>query len=351
MKTRLLTAVFSIVMLCTILSASVCASDSLKTSDYNVFSDVRSGDWYYGSVMKTYSVGLFNGTDSNHFSPKNPMTRGMLVAVLARLDEADTGAYAGSDFSDVAVNSWYAPYVKWAHDTGVIRGYGDGTFGPEDIVTRAQMATMIANYIEKSNRNILAADSVTKAFRDMDQVPTWARQGMEMMRSKGLIVGDAAGNCNPQAKANRAEAAMVCARLGDFTVIGAPGGDTTLFDIEAETVVKIDLWNGVTGQKAAITDREQIGQIVKDINAFRYNRTESKRKPDPAKEDIQPGLYGGLWVTLLDDADHKICSFMPSMSSYQLVTVVTETEIISYDTADELVIGYEYFEKFFPEKE
>lgn len=349
MKTKLLTAVLSIVMLCTVLSVSVCASDSLKTSDYNVFSDVRSGDWYYGSVMKMYGGGLFTGTDINHFSPKNPMTRGMLVAVLARLDEADSGAYAGSDFSDVAVNSWYAPYVKWAYDTGVIHGYGDGTFGPEDIVTRAQMATMIANYIEKSNLELVPGNNVTKAFRDTDQVPAWARQGVEMMRSKGLIVGDTEGNCNPRAKANRAEAAMICARLGDFTVLEAPGGDTPLFDIEAETVAKIELWN--VGQTVTITDREQIGQIVKDINAFCYNRTESKRKPDPAKEDIQPGLYGGLWVTLLDDADHKICSFMPSMSSYQFVSVVTETEIISYYTADELIIGYEYFEKFFPEKE
>lgn len=336
-KRKLLIVAVS-VLLCAMLSASVCASDSLKTSEWSVFSDVRSGDWYYGSVMKTYGSGLFTGTDCNHFSPQDPMTRGMLVAVLARLDQADM--YAGSDFTDVAVNSWYAPYVKWAYDTGVIHGYGDGTFGPEDIVTRGQMATMIANYIEKRNLELIPGDNVTKAFRDMDQVPAWARQGVEMMRSNGLIVGDAAGNFNPLAKANRAEAAMVFARLG------AVISDTSLFDIDAETVGKIDVW--YEGQSVAITDREQIGRIVRDINAFRYSRTESERKPDPAKEEIPEGLYGYLEVTLLDDADNTICSFMPATS---LITVVTETEIIKYYTVDEPIISYEYFEKFFPEKE
>ena len=96
------------------------------------FVDVAEGDWYQSAVEYAYENGLFSGTGADTFSPNLTMNRGMLVTVLYRLagsPEEELHA-AQANFSDVAADSWYAPYVRWAAAQNITAGVGDGRFAP-----------------------------------------------------------------------------------------------------------------------------------------------------------------------------------------------------------------------------
>lgn len=110
------------------------------------FTDVVAGTPFYDAIEFVYEAGLFKGVSDTEFDLWGDMTRGMFVTVLGRLDGVDVEAYAGTSFADVAEDAYYAPYVEWAAENGIVLGYGDGNFGPDDSVTQEQAAVIIARY-------------------------------------------------------------------------------------------------------------------------------------------------------------------------------------------------------------
>lgn len=110
---------------------------------FNPFKDVKTDDWYYEAVQYVNSKGLFNGTGTNEFSPGDSMTRGMFVTVLGKANKLDTSAYGSSKFKDVSANAYYAPYVTWAAEVGVVNGTSATTFSPDTVCTRAQIVTFL----------------------------------------------------------------------------------------------------------------------------------------------------------------------------------------------------------------
>lgn len=125
----------------------------------NPYTDITEYDSYYSAIRFVVENGLFTGVSSNLFRPNTTMNRAMFVTVLGRLAGVNTNRYnSKTSFYDVnndtKDNTWYAPYVEWANENGIIQGYGNGKFGPYDEITHAQMYTVMyryALYIEQIN--------------------------------------------------------------------------------------------------------------------------------------------------------------------------------------------------------
>jgi hypothetical protein len=109
------------------------------------FSDAPRTHWAADAAAFVSGRELFSGTGPNTFSPDQPMSRAMLAVVLHNLEDNPVSRFTGS-FGDVADSSWYAQEVAWAAERGIISGYGGGQFGPEDPITRKQLAVMLWQY-------------------------------------------------------------------------------------------------------------------------------------------------------------------------------------------------------------
>ena len=183
------------------------------------FGDIRSTDWFYGDVDYAYNNSLFAGVTDSMFGPNDGMTRAMFVTVLGRVEGIDPDGYYGSNFDDVDYDSWYYNAVYWAYDNGIVNGTGNGQFSPNELITREQMATIIANYIGKSGHVLPDSGSAVGGFSDSGSVSSWAKSGLELMRKSAIIQGDTDGNFNPGQTATRAQCAAIFHRLKNGMLI------------------------------------------------------------------------------------------------------------------------------------
>ncbi|MEQ2444048.1 S-layer homology domain-containing protein [Pseudoflavonifractor sp. CLA-AP-H29] len=177
------------------------------------FSDVPEGFWGLDAISFVSARDLFRGVGEGRFDPSGTMTRSMLVTVLGRLAGIDPADYSGeSAFSDVDANSWYGPYVAWAAENGVVQGVGGGRFAPDDPITREQLCTMLARYLDSDGKELPQRENPA-AFPDEDQVSDWARDAVERFRQLGIVEGSDTGAFLPKNNASRAEVAAVFQRL------------------------------------------------------------------------------------------------------------------------------------------
>lgn len=198
----------AIVLMIVILIPAIPVSAQAKLP----FTDVKGSKWYYDEVCYVYDEGLMNGVEDDSFDPDGSLTRGMFVTILGRMEQIDTSKYCDAVFQDVKPERWYGPYVQWANEKGIVNGYGNGLFGPDDYVTREQMATMMARYLDAKKLEVPESQNQVDQFKDAGTVSKWAKQGVELMRKTGIINGDG-GNFRPKDNATRAEAAAIFMRL------------------------------------------------------------------------------------------------------------------------------------------
>lgn len=170
----------------------------------NPFSDVKASDWYYAAVQYAAQNGLMKGTGSNNFSPELVTNRGMIATILYNLD--GSGDAEQSTFKDVKPGAYYANAVAWAQKKGIIAGYGNGMFGPDDSITREQLAAMLWKYAGSP----AAADSkVLASFKDTGEISAYAQNALAWANQKGIINGKGGGLLDPKGKATRGEAAQI----------------------------------------------------------------------------------------------------------------------------------------------
>ena len=155
--------------------------------------------------------GLFSGVGEGRFDPDAALTRGMLVTVLGRYDQAPVEGY-WSSFADVSNDEYYAPYVAWAAQNGIVAGTGDSRFEPDAFVTREQVARIIASYIRYSS-TIPLSTRVLSTYADEEIIADWALDDVNFMRTHGLMEGRPDGNFDPQGSLTRAEAAALFKRV------------------------------------------------------------------------------------------------------------------------------------------
>lgn len=173
-----LASLLAAVMLLGLLPLGAFAAESSS------FTDVE-GHWGAASIAKAVDAGLFTGIDETTFSPDGGMTRAMFVTVLSRAAEKLGGpaVEAGSgDFTDVAADAWYAGAVAWGVKAGLVSGYGDGRFGPDDLVTREQMCTFLARFLQYMGYD-LSAYTPTGTFADDASISAWAKESVYLALS------------------------------------------------------------------------------------------------------------------------------------------------------------------------
>ena len=174
------------------------------------FGDAPTDSWFGEAVSFVAGRGLFVGTGADSFSPELPMTRGMLVTVLFRLEEAAGGTGAG--FSDVDAGTWYADAVGWAAGCGIVLGNSDGSFGADQNITRQQLAAMLYRYGGMAGLDVSGRADLS-SYGDHEGVSTYAEDAMAWAVENGLLQGYPDGTLQPGANATRAEVAVILERL------------------------------------------------------------------------------------------------------------------------------------------
>lgn len=170
------------------------------------FTDVAPGAWYYDAVKYAVNHGLFYGTSDTTFSPNSAMTRGMLVTVLYRMEnepEADP-----ADFLDVGSGQYYSEAVAWAAANGIVKGYGNGNFGPNDPITREQLAAILYRYSGSP-----ATAGTLDSFTDANKASGYVLDALRWAVEQGIIQGKGNGILDPAGRATRAEVAAMLQRF------------------------------------------------------------------------------------------------------------------------------------------
>ena len=174
------------------------------------FADVSGSDWFYNDVRYVYEKGIMDGTGIDRFSPNAPLTRAMIVTILYRM--AGSPSVSGSsDFTDVAAGKWFAKAVAWAAANGIVNGYGSGLFGPNDPVTREQLAAILYRYAVYGGMTAVTLEENLGGFADTAQLSAYAIQAMNWAVGQGLINGSGS-NLVPKAQATRAQVAAIIHR-------------------------------------------------------------------------------------------------------------------------------------------
>ena len=174
------------------------------------FADVSGSDWFYNDVRYVYEKGIMDGTGADRFSPNAPLTRAMIVTILYRMDGSPAMSGA-SDFKDVDSNKWFAKAVAWAAANGIVNGYGSGLFGPNDPVTREQLAAILYRYAVYGGMTAVTLEENLGSFADTAQLSAYAIQAMNWAVGQGLINGSGS-NLVPKAQATRAQVAAIIHR-------------------------------------------------------------------------------------------------------------------------------------------
>lgn len=175
------------------------------------FTDVASGSWYYDSVAYVYEQGLMGGTGEGRFSPDLTTSRAMIVTILYRL-EGSPAVSGGASFADVTAGQWHSDGVAWASANGIVTGYSNGSFGPDDTITREQMAAILYRYARYKGYD-LSAQAALDGYADAAQVSAYAADAMKWAVGSGLITGTSGTTLSPAGSATRAQAAVILARF------------------------------------------------------------------------------------------------------------------------------------------
>ena len=151
-----------------------------------------------------------NGTAANTFSPKANTTRGMVVTVLYRLENQPSTSAAS--FTDVASGAYYANAVAWANANGIVSGYGSGKFGPNDKVTREQLAAILYRYAQYKKYDVSGANSLD-GYTDVQSVSSYAVPALQWANAAGVVTGKSGSKLDPKGNATRAEVAAMLMRF------------------------------------------------------------------------------------------------------------------------------------------
>ena len=178
------------------------------------FADVPEGYWAYDAIQYVYGEGLMAGTSGSTFSPEGTTTRGQIVTILWRLSGSPVVNYA-MDYNDVAEGSYYAEAIRWAASEGIAGGYGGGVFGPDDPITREQLAVMLHRYAQHEGCDVSIGEDINiLSYADAFTVSEYAVSALQWACGAGIISGTGDGSTlTPQGEATRAQAATVLMRF------------------------------------------------------------------------------------------------------------------------------------------
>lgn len=173
---------------------SISEADSPFDSDSEIelqsvleFPDCNPNEWYASAVTYVSDKGLITGYNDGTFGPYDNVTRGQLVTILWRMEGKPVSSSAG--FSDVSSSDFYYSAALWAQKNGVIKGYGDGTFGGERLITREEAAVMLANYANFKGYDTASDKTALKNISGWREADSWALDSLGWCVDQGLMSG------------------------------------------------------------------------------------------------------------------------------------------------------------------
>ena len=180
------------------------------------FTDVDQDKWYHEGVDYAIKNGLMEGVGSNLFAPDATTTRAMVVTILYRLD-GEPAVMKDIPFADVPAGQWYSNAINWAAANGIVDGYGNGKFGPDDTITREQMAAILYRYASYKGYSVSDLANLT-GYTDAASVSEWAATAMRWAVAEGLIEGTSATTLSPSGDSTRAQVATILMRFCEGVV-------------------------------------------------------------------------------------------------------------------------------------
>ncbi len=180
----------------------------------NPYDDVSETDWYYNDLKTLTELGYINGISDNEFGGNLPLTRGMFVTILHRIDGSPV-ASADCEFEDVIDGAWYEAGVNWANENGIVTGFNDKEFRPDIPITREQMAAVLFRYARYKGMDAVTLQE-SLHFLDSDEISEYAIPAMNWATSVRIIRGHGDGTVTPTAYATRAHVTAVFVRLLEF---------------------------------------------------------------------------------------------------------------------------------------
>jgi len=176
------------------------------------FTDVPESRWSYPYIRQLYDAGVVSGMTATTFAPAENMTRAQFVTMLAGLQGADVSAYKTGKFTDVPADAWYAPYVSWAAENGVVYGVSDTAFAPDADISRQDMAVMVYRYAERFGIR-LGTDVPPVTFADAGDIAAYALPAVQALQRAGVISGMPDGSFRPREHMTREQACVVLSAL------------------------------------------------------------------------------------------------------------------------------------------
>ena len=152
--------------------------------------------------------GLMNGTGSATFAPYTELSRGMLVTILWRMEEQPVVNYAMT-FEDVAADAYYAEAIRWAAANEVVTGHSSSVFGPDEAITREQLAAILYRYAQYQGMEAITLEENLGGFADSGSISAYAVTAMNWAVGQGVINGNGSNMLSPTGTATRAEAAQM----------------------------------------------------------------------------------------------------------------------------------------------
>ena len=181
------------------------------TPEDKVFTDISDNHWAKNDINEAVNRGIFGGVSETEFAPEGTMTRAMFVTVLGRIAGIDAGTYKDADFNDVKAGEWYAPYVAWGVENGIVKGMSETEFAPNEMVRRQDMAVFLERFCKYEN--ITLADKGDKNFADESKIDSYAKDAVEIITNAGLIKGMGDDIFSPKTSATRAQVAALLVRF------------------------------------------------------------------------------------------------------------------------------------------
>ena len=256
--------------------------------DVNQLVDVEKSDWFYPYVEYVAGKDYMKGISSTQFAPMMEMNRAMFVTVLYRLDNPK-GVSSQSNFVDVPSDTWYTQAVNWAAANKIVNGIGGDKFAPDDSITREQICTIVARYVEyraKKDNKTYKTTEKEKTFPDADQIGEYAKEAVKKCQMWGLIEGNEKGYMNPLNTATRAEVATIVQRLDKMLAGGQSSGGgggggvsstSAAYTVKATLDVpdsldtrKLDLvsnYNVTVYSNGTINGDKDLGGVITDLTA------------------------------------------------------------------------------------
>jgi len=333
MKTKKILAV----VLATVMLLGLVSVFGAGAAEKNTFSDVGKKKWFYEAVTYVSDNGLMTGTSATKFEPDTSMNRAMFVTVLGRLSGVDDKNYTPDNFSDTKKKTWYSPYVAWAKENNIVDGYEDGTFKPLKNVTREEMSAIIIRYIDFLGLNMPKDPTAPTKFTDAGKIAKWAREYVDVMRTLGIVTGDANYRFTPKDTLTRAQAAIIIMRLDkaikDLTVetpykpeYSVNGGEFLL--LGAWDIYYAALGTNTDGVKVNVGDRAEFTYDLVDGESTYHTMNITER-------DIKLADYPVVRVGYVQNGGTFSVGFSENSTEFYTVSDSTGTKDgISYVIAD-----------------